>query len=316
MIDGDVSARRDGRVSGAARDAHAHRGGAGRRGRGHARARRAAGHARGPRAHRRHLRHGRRAQDLQRLHRWRPSSRRQRGRSVAKHGNRSRTGRGSAEVLDALGIRVDAPLRRAGRLPRRGGHLLLLRQSATTRPCATWRPCARRWLSHHLQRARTAHQPGRRQAPGAGRVRRALPRAGRARPARRSARARRWWCTPTTGSTSCPSPAGSQLMQVTQAGIVRSRVVPEELGLDACTARGGGGSTTWPTPCRLARDHPRGRRARRAARYAVLMSAGAALFVDDKVAQHRRGRARRPARPSTAAPRSAKLAAWAKASQG
>ena len=28
---------------------------------------------------------------------------------VAKHGNRSRTGRGSAEVLEALGVRVDAP---------------------------------------------------------------------------------------------------------------------------------------------------------------------------------------------------------------
>lgn len=31
------------------------------------------------------------------------------GAKVAKHGNRSRTGRGSAEVLEALGVRVDAP---------------------------------------------------------------------------------------------------------------------------------------------------------------------------------------------------------------
>src|SRR5690606_19872389 len=31
------------------------------------------------------------------------------GAKVAKHGNRSRTGRGSAEVLRALGVNVDAP---------------------------------------------------------------------------------------------------------------------------------------------------------------------------------------------------------------
>ncbi|MCH2135397.1 MAG: anthranilate phosphoribosyltransferase [Phycisphaerales bacterium] len=37
------------------------------------------------------------------------------GSPVAKHGNRSRTGRGSAEVLAALGVNVDAPLDRQTR---------------------------------------------------------------------------------------------------------------------------------------------------------------------------------------------------------
>lgn len=37
------------------------------------------------------------------------------GSPVAKHGNRSRTGRGSAEVLDALGVDVDAPVERQTR---------------------------------------------------------------------------------------------------------------------------------------------------------------------------------------------------------
>ena len=43
------------------------------------------------------------------------------GAIVAKHGNRSRTGRGSAEVLAALGVNVDAsPERRSFRILKRG----------------------------------------------------------------------------------------------------------------------------------------------------------------------------------------------------
>lgn len=40
---------------------------------------------------------------------------------VAKHGNRSRTGRGSAEVLQALGVNVDAPPQAQGRCLDRAG---------------------------------------------------------------------------------------------------------------------------------------------------------------------------------------------------
>ncbi len=60
---------------------------------------------------------------------------------VAKHGNRSRTGRGSAEVLEALGVRVDAPPEVQGECLREAGvcfsfaihHHLAMRHAAGPR---------------------------------------------------------------------------------------------------------------------------------------------------------------------------------------
>ena len=63
---------------------------------------------------------------------------------VAKHGNRSRTGRGSAEALQALGVNVDAQPENTGILPPDGGDLVSVLQFTTIPQHGTLCQCEKR----------------------------------------------------------------------------------------------------------------------------------------------------------------------------
>ena len=68
------------------------------------------------------------------------------GCAVAKHGNRSATGKcGSADVLEALGARIDLEPEAVAECIDEVGFGFMFAPDATTRRCATSCPCARSW---------------------------------------------------------------------------------------------------------------------------------------------------------------------------
>ena len=87
------------------------------------------------------------------------------GLAVAKHGNRSVSSRcGSADVVEALGVPVDVPAERQHEVLREAGIAFLF--APAHHPALRHAAQARRELgdAHHLQRARTAREPGARDA--------------------------------------------------------------------------------------------------------------------------------------------------------
>ena len=89
------------------------------------------------------------------------------GVTVAKHGNRSASGScGSADVLEALGVTIDAPLEAVQRCLDEIGLGLPLRARLPRLDPPRGGPAPRAGRAHHLQPARPPHQPG--AARGAG----------------------------------------------------------------------------------------------------------------------------------------------------
>ena len=61
------------------------------------------------------------------------------GATVVKHGNRASTSKsGSADVLEALGIRLDMPIPAVAECARETGHHVPVCDDLPTRRCATW----------------------------------------------------------------------------------------------------------------------------------------------------------------------------------
>ena len=110
------------------------------------------------------------------------------GARVVKHGNRSASSKaGSADVLEALGIRLDLPADRVAEVARRGRHHVLLRRRVPPRAPARRGAPPRARHRHDLQLPRPAGQPGQARRPG-DRLRRHPDGAGdggRVRPPRR-----------------------------------------------------------------------------------------------------------------------------------
>ena len=145
------------------------------------------------------------------------------GRRVVKHGNRAASSAsGAADVLEALGVRLDLPPQRVAQLAARGGDHLLLRAAVPPRVPARGGGAPRARGAHRLQLPGAADQPG----PATGRGRRVSPTRGWRRSWRAccGARGDAPWCSAgTTASTSSPRPSTSSVW-VVSGGEVAERV--------------------------------------------------------------------------------------------
>ncbi|MDB4989968.1 MAG: trpD, partial [Myxococcaceae bacterium] len=202
------------------------------------------------------------------------------GVKVAKHGNRSRTGRGSAELLEALGVQLEAPVEvQAACLDQVGiCFCFAIKHHPAMRNVAPVRQAMGFPTIFNLLGPLTNPAGAKRQVLGVYDARFLEPVAATLRALGAS---RAMVVHSDDGLDEISISAGSALVHVTQEGITHARVLPEELGL-ARAPREQVAALDLPHAVRLARailqGHERG-----PPRDAVLMTSAAALLVDDRV---------------------------------
>ena len=234
------------------------------------------------------------------------------GVRVAKHGNRSRTGRGSAELLEALGIRLDAPRATQATCLEQVGicFCFAVLHHPATRNVMPVRQALGFPTIFNLLGPLTNPAGARRQVLGVYEPRLLEPMAA-ALLALGASKA--LVVHSDDGLDELSISAGTELLAVTPAGITRTRVVPEELGLKRAL-REAVAAQDLPHAVKLAREILSGEE-RGAPRDAVLMASAAALFVDDRAASLAEG-VRLAAELLDSGRALATLQAWAAASQG
>ena len=202
------------------------------------------------------------------------------GVRVAKHGNRSRTGRGSAELLEALGVQLEAPLEvQAACLDQVGiCFCFAVKHHPAMRNVAPVRQAMGFPTLFNLLGPLTNPAGAQRQVLGVYDARFLEPVAETLRALGAS---RAMVVHSDDGLDEISISAGSQLVHVTQAGITQARVMPEELGLvraprEQVSARDLRHAVELAQA--ILEGHERG-----APRDAVLMTSAAALYVDEKV---------------------------------
>lgn len=234
------------------------------------------------------------------------------GVRVAKHGNRSRTGRGSAELLEALGIRIDASREIQSACLDQVGicFCFAVRHHPATRNVAPVRQSLGFPTVFNLLGPLTNPAGARRQVLGVYDARFVEPMAVALQQLGAS---KALVVHSDDGLDELSISAGSELLVVTPSAITRTRVVPEELGL-----------VRAPRESVVARDLAHAVELgqailsgseRGAPRDAVLMTAAAALFVDDRVPTLAEG-VRLAAEALDAGKAKQTLDDWARASHG
>jgi anthranilate phosphoribosyltransferase len=208
------------------------------------------------------------------------------GVRVAKHGNRSRTGRGSAELLEALGVNLEATLSvQAACLDEVGiCFCFAVKHHPAMRNVAPVRQAMGFPTIFNLLGPLTNPAGAQRQVLGVYDARFLEPVAHTLAALGAS---KALVVHSDDGLDEISISAGTALVEVSRDGIRHSRVEPEQLGL-ARAPREAVAALDLPHAVRLARAILRGDE-RGAPRDAVLMTAAAALFVDDKVDSLRTG---------------------------
>ena len=212
------------------------------------------------------------------------------GVRVAKHGNRSVSSQcGSADVFEALGVRVTAPPAVVERCLDRGGHRVLLRADVPSVDAARRADAQGARRADRVQPARAADESGRRHASAGRRAAAGVHRAAGAALLLLGSK-RAWVVHGADGIDEISTTGYTKISECRDGAVNTFYLHPADVGL----AEGAAGGASRRNAARRTRGSS-GRFSRASAapaRDVVLLNAGAALFIAGKAASIEDGMAR------------------------